>query len=116
MNWGPMLGSSGMRLAVLSACNSGYWDAVKPLLNAGVPVVVGVNSGVASSSTIEFCAKLYESLAVGLSLDEAVGRARLHILEWGAQHDLFDWGLYMVSMACPEAALFPRRTTSVVQR
>lgn len=113
---GPMLGSSGMRLAVLSACNSGYWAAVKPLLNAGVPVVVGVNGGVASASTIEFCAKLYESLAVGLSLDEAVGRARLHILEWGAQHDLFDWGLYMVHMACPEAALFPRRATSAVKR
>ena len=80
-----------------------------------MPVVVGVNGGVASISTIEFCAKLYESVAVGLSLDEAVVRARMHLLEWGAQHGLFDWGLFMVHMACPEAVLFPRRPTAAVR-
>jgi hypothetical protein len=113
---GPRLAQSGTRLAVMSACNSGYWTAVKPLLHAGVPVVIGVNGGVASNSTIEFCAKLYESLAVGLSLDEAVGRARMHVFEWGARYRLFDWGLYMVHMACPEAVLFPRRPTAAVER
>jgi hypothetical protein len=110
------LAESGTRLAVMSACNSGYWAAVKPLLNAGVPVVVGINGGVASISTIEFCAKLYESLAVGLSLDEAMGRARLHVFEWGAGYNLFDWGLFMVHMICPEAVLFPRRPTTAVRR
>ena len=112
----PRLAESGTRLAVMSACNSGYWASVKPLLNAGVPVVVGVNGGVASISTIEFCAKLYESLAVGLSLDEAIGRARLHLFEWGASYNLFDWGLFMVHMISPEAVLFPRRPTTAVQR
>ncbi len=81
-----------------------------------MPVVIGVNGAVASVSTIEFCAKLYESLAVGLSLDEAVSRARLHVMAWGAEHDLFDWGLYMVHMACPAAALFPRRATSGIKQ
>jgi hypothetical protein len=113
---GPQLAVSGTRLAVMSACNSGYWAAVKPLLSAGVPVVVGVNGGVASISTIEFCAKLYESLAIGLTLDEAVGRARMHVFEWGAEHGLFDWGLFMVHMICPEAVLFPRRPTAVLER
>jgi len=113
---GPRLAKSGTRLAVMSACNSGYWAAVKPLLNAGVPVVVGVNGGVASISTIEFCAKLYESLAIGLTLDEAVGRARMHVFEWGAENGLFDWGLFMVHMMCPEAVLFPRRPTAVLER
>jgi hypothetical protein len=108
------LGKSGTRLAVMSACNSGYSAAVKPLLNAGVPVVVGVNGAVASISTIEFCAKLYESLAVGLTLDEAVGRARMHVLEWGAKHELFDWGLFMVHMACPDAVLFNRGKTAAL--
>lgn len=111
---GPRLAAGGIRIAVMSACNSGFSAAVKPLLDAGVPVVVGVNGGVASISTIEFCAKLYESLAVGLSLDEAVSRARLHVFNWGMQHELFDWGLFMVHMRCPEAVLFPRRQNADV--
>jgi hypothetical protein len=112
----PRLADGGTRLAVLSACNSGYWAVAKPLLNAGVPVVIGVNGGVASISTIEFCAKLYESLAVGLTLDEAVQRARMHLFEWGPQYDLFDWGLFMVHMACPEAVIFPRRANAAVEQ
>jgi hypothetical protein len=112
----PRLAAAGTRLAVLSACNSGYAAATQPLLDAGVPAVIGVNGGVASISTIEFCAKLYESLAVGLTLDEAVGQARRHVLEWGAQHGLFDWGLFMVHMACADAVLFPRADTPAVAR
>lgn len=108
------LTNSGTRLAVLSACNSGYIAAVKPLLNAGIPAVLGVNGAVASQSTIEFCTKLYESLAVGLTLDEAVGRARMHLMVWGRDRDLFDWGLFMVHMPSPEATLFPRAASPVV--
>ncbi len=113
----PKLGESGTRLAVMSACNSGFWSVVCPLLKAGLPAVIGVNGAVASISTIEFCAKLYESLAVGLTLDEAVARARLHVLEWGQQRNppLFDWGLYMVYMPSPEAVLFPRSPTRTLQ-
>jgi hypothetical protein len=96
------------RLAVMSACNSGFWRAARPLLGADLPALIGVNGVVASQSTIEFCAKLYESLAVGLTLDEAVGRARLHALTWGQTLNLFDWGLYMVYMPSPQAVLFER--------
>jgi len=96
------------RLVVLSACNSGYWPVVAPLLKAGVPAVIGVNGGVASTSTIEFGTRLYESLALGLSLDEAVGRARLGVMEWGAKQGLFDWGLYMVYLQSRDAVLLPR--------
>ena len=105
------LAGSGTRVAVMSACNSGYWAAVKPLMNAGIPAVLGVNGVVASQSTIEFFATFYESLAVGLTLDEAVGRARMHVMEWGQRQDLFDWGLYMVHMSSPQATLFPRAAT-----
>lgn len=108
------LARAGTRLAVLSACNSGFHAVVRPFLAAGVPAVIGVNGGVASISTIEFCAKLYESLAVGLSLDDAVVRARLHVMEWGAEHGLFDWGLYMVHLVSPDAVLFPRAKTRTV--
>src|SRR5271167_2988896 len=100
----------------MSACNSGHWAAVSPLLRAGIPAVLGVNGIVASQSAIEFCAKLYESLAVGLTLDEAVGRARLHVMDWGRNQGLFDWGLYMVYMPSSESTLFQRATTRAVAK
>lgn len=96
------------RLVVLSACNSGFWPVAGPLLKAGVPAVIGINGGVASDSTIEFSTRLYESLALGLSLDEAVGRARLAAMEWGERQGLFDWGLYMVYLQSSSAVLLPR--------
>ena len=102
------------RIVVLSACNSGFWPVVQPIIDAGVPAVIGINGGVASQSTIEFCAKLYESLALGLTLDESVARARLAVMEFGASMGLFDWGLYMVYMTSPNAALFPRAKTASV--
>jgi CHAT domain len=112
----PALAGAGTRLVVMSACNSGFWSAVKPLLDAGIPAVLGVNGAVANESTIEFCAKLYESLAVGLTLDDAVVRARLHIMEWGGRnHGLFDWGLYMVYMPSQKSTLFPREATRAVK-
>ena len=111
------LAAKGTRLAVMSACNSGYAAAVRPFLEAGIPAVVGVNGAVASHSTIQFCAAFYESLAVGLTLDEAVGRARIRVREWGQDKGLFDWGLYMVHMPSPRATLFPRaKTTGVARR
>ena len=112
-----LLGKAKTRLAVLSACNSGFWPVAKPVLDAGVPALIGVNGGVASISTIEFCTKLYESLSLGLTLDEAVSTARLYILEWGRKYNLFDWGLFMIYMRSQQAVLFPRKSSaSVVQR
>jgi hypothetical protein len=105
---------SGCRLVVLSACNSGFWHAAKPLLNAGIPALVGVNGAVDSQTTIEFCKKLYESLAVGLTLDEAVSRARLHVMQWGQLLQRFDWGLFMVYMPSPQAVLFPRKASKAL--
>jgi hypothetical protein len=101
----------------MTACNSGFWPAVEPLLEARIPALIALNGLVASVSTIEFCVKLYESLAVGLSLDEAIGRARVHVMQWGSRRGLFDWGLYMAYMPSADAVLFPRaETTAVVKR
>lgn len=112
----PQLRASGTRLVVLSACDSGFAPAVTPLLDAGIPAVVAVNGAVHSASTIEFCSKLYDSLAVGFSLDEAVARARLHTLEWGQRQTppKFDWGLFMVYMPSSEPVLLGRAPTRSV--
>lgn len=108
------LGRTQTRLVVLSACNSGFWPAVQPLIAAGMPVVIGLNGAVASVSTIEFCTRLYESLGLGLGIDEAVGVARRATMEWGARNGLFDWGLYMVYAQSAGDVLFPRAPTAAV--
>src|SRR6185436_13379662 len=111
-----LLENEKTRLIVLSACNSGFWPVARPLLETGTPALIGINGGIASVSTIEFCAKLYETLSLGLTLDEAVSAARLHVLEWGRKHDLFDWGLFMVYMPSQAATLFPRKRSATVSK
>ncbi|WP_437663007.1 CHAT domain-containing protein [Sorangium sp. So ce1182] len=98
------------RLAVFSACNSGDWPVVSPLLEAGVPAVVGVQGLVYTKAAVAFCEKLYASLAAGLSLDEAVTWARLHLLEPGVlpQEFAYQWSVFMVYMTATEAVLLPR--------
>ncbi len=107
---GPLLRRAGTTVAVFSACNSGNWAFVEPLLQAGVPVVIGAQGLVYVDVAISFCQRLYSALAIGLSLDEAVTWARLHFLEPGVlQESLkWQWGTFMVYMQTPEAVLFPR--------
>lgn len=107
---GARLQRAGTRLAVFSACNSGRWPFVKPLLQAGLPALVGTQGLVSVQGASAFCQKLYASLALGLSLDEAVTWARLHLLEpdTSAFGETFEWGVFMVYMPAREAVLFPR--------
>jgi hypothetical protein len=114
-----LLVRAGTRLAAFSACNSGRWSFVGPLVRAGVPVVIGIQGNVFNITATAFFEKLYASLAVGMSLDEAVSWARLHLLEPGVglASDSSEWGAFMVYMPTTEAVLFPRpRTRAVRQR
>jgi hypothetical protein len=105
-----LLRRSGARIAVVSACNSGRWPFVKPLLKAGLPAFVGVQGATTCDAAIAFGQKLYSSLAVGLSLDESVIYARLHLQEDGVVQgtDSCEWGSYMVYMPTTEAVLLPK--------
>jgi hypothetical protein len=96
-------------LAVFSACNSGRWPFVRPLLQAGLPAVIGNQGVVSVAGSGGFCRKLYTSLALGLSLDEAVTWARLHLLEPGVSRlrESYEWGTFMVYMPSTESVLFP---------
>jgi hypothetical protein len=69
------------------------------------------NQGVVSTGGANaFCHKLYTSLAIGLSLDEAVTWARLHLLEPGVSplRESYEWGTFMVYMPSTESVLFPQ--------
>jgi hypothetical protein len=107
---GTMLQRAETRLVVFSACNSGRWAFVEPLIRAGVPVIVGTQGVSSAKALAAFCSRLYSSLAVGLPFDEAVTSARLHVLEVARfSGDLsYEWGGVMVYMPTAEAVLIPR--------
>lgn len=105
-----LLRRMGTGLAVFSACNSGRWAFIEPLLQEGVPVVIGTQGYVLVEADIAFCHTLYSALAIGLSLDEAVTWARWHLLEAGVlpEDQQWQWGIFMVYMLTQEATLFPK--------
>ncbi len=113
-----LLRRSGVRIAVFSACNSGRWSFVEPLLKAGLPAFVGVQGNTTCDAATAFCQKFYSSLAIGLSLDEAVIYARLHLREDGVVigHDSCEWGSFMVYMPTTEAVLLPKPDEPEVQK
>jgi hypothetical protein len=113
-----LLRRSEARIAVFSACNSGRWPFVEPLLKAGLPALVGVQGNTTCDAAIAFSQELYSSLAIGLSLDEAVIYARLHLREDGVVigRDSCEWGSYMVYMPTAEAILLPKPDEPQVQK
>lgn len=107
----PMLRRARTRLAVFSACNSGRWSFVEPLLRSGVPAVLGAQGVLTAHAAHVFCETLYEKLTVGLSLDEALIGARFRMLKEGGYggQDSVEWGQFMAYLPSTEAVLFPRR-------
>jgi hypothetical protein len=110
------LRSAGVRVAVLGACESGRrdgvnaWSGVAPaLMRAGIPGAVAMQYPVYDDSAIAFVRRFYQSLAAGLSLDEAVSAGRLGILNVGGPDDV-DWGVPILYMRSSDGVLFPQVT------
>jgi len=110
----PMLARAGSRLAVFMACNSADSTFVRPLMEQGVPAIVAASGTIYSDAALAFCSKLYQSLAVGLSLDEAVTYARLAVVQMKAPAGKCDWGRFTVYMNTQRAVLFPRKGSGAV--
>lgn len=107
---------AGVRLAVLNACNSALWAVVQPFLRQGLPALIGIQGNLVNEIAIEFSAKLYQYLALGLTLDEAVYAARLQLLEIENRFGVPGWtlGSYVVYMPTYEPILFPRPADSEI--
>jgi hypothetical protein len=105
-----LLNRSKTRLAVFCACYSGRWSFVKPLIQAGIPVVIGTQGIVSTAGAYDFVEKLYKAMVIGLSLEEAVTWARLHLLEPDVSPNIdpMEWGIFMVYMPTSQGILFPR--------
>ena len=112
----PMLAAGGVRLAVFNACNSGYWNFVRPLIRSGVPTVIGVQGIVSNIAALHFAERLYQSLAVGLSLDEAMTSARLHVMDPGRSMYECEWGRFMAYMPTDDAVVFPRPAVAKIEK
>ncbi len=114
---GVALRKAGTRIAVLSACNSGRWCVVRPLLQAGLPALIGVQGLITTVAADAFSQQLYTYLAVGLSLDEAVYSARLHLLDLDIYRQAPACALaaYLVYMPSKDPVLIPRPKTRAVQ-
>ena len=109
----PRLARSGVKLAIFNACNSGNWSFVKPFMRAGIPAMIGVHGLVSNLAALNFAEKLYQSLAVGLSLDEALNYARLYVSD--PRHSAWecDWGRFMAYMPTDLSVLFPHTTQKI---
>jgi len=107
---------AGTRLAVFNACNSGFWAFVRPFLRAGIPTVIGVQGSVSNLAALNFAVRLYKSIAVGLSLDEALTYARLYVVKPGRSYYECDWGRFMAYIPPDTAVLFPRTTRKAIQQ
>ena len=58
-------------------------------------------------AALHFAERLYRSLALGLSVDEAVSWARLHVMDDSRSYYPSDWGRFMVYMPAESSVLFP---------
>jgi hypothetical protein len=109
------LAGAKTRLAVFNACNSGLWPFMRPLMRAGIPAAIGVQGLVSNIAALNFTEKFYQSLAVGLSLDEALTYARLYLLQPGRADYPCDWGRFMAYMPADSAVIFPRPMIPVIR-
>lgn len=112
----PLVAVAETRLAVLSACNSARRSFIRPLLQAGLPAAVTVHSSVFSDTATEFNGRLYNALALGMSLDEAVISARIPLVRLGMDRNRFDWGQFVVHMPVSDATLLPRGVTDSIRK
>jgi hypothetical protein len=110
------LAQASTRLAVFNACNSGLWPFVRPLVHAGVPAVIGVQGLVSNLAALNFAEKFYQSLAVGLSVDEALTYARLFVLQPGRSYHPCDWGRFMAYLPSDSAVLFQRPPSGAIRQ
>jgi hypothetical protein len=111
----PLLARGGTRFALFNACNSGFWPFVRPFMRVGVPALIGVQGLVSNIAALNFSEKLYQSLAVGLSLDEALTYARLYVMAPERSYYNCDWGRFMAYMPTDSSVLFPRSEHSALQ-
>lgn len=103
----------GVRLAVLTACETGQRDAANAwagvataLTRAGIPAVVGMQFRIRDGNAVTFSRAFYRALAAGQSVDGAVSDGRLAVFA-STGDDERDWGVPVLYLRAQEGVLFP---------
>lgn len=106
---GVMLDGSGVRLALLNACQTGRaaggvaWALVK----AALPAAIGMQSDVPDDAAIAFAGAFYRALVDGWPVDAAVVEGRRQIAAQ-AGLDAPWWALPVLYMRTPDGVLWQR--------
>jgi hypothetical protein len=108
------LQGSGVRLAVLTACEVGQPDAdsawagvVTALTHAGIPAVVGMQFRIRDSNALAFSRAFYRALAAGQPIEAAVSDGRFAIFNQGEDNER-DWGTPVLYLRAEDGVLFPQ--------
>jgi CHAT domain-containing protein len=106
-----LLADSGVRLAILNACETGaqpggpFVGVAPSLVRAGLPAVVAMQAPMPDGSAVCFCRNLYAALADGLPVDVAVVEGRKAVaLEAGLTRP--DWAIPVLYLRAPDGRLW----------
>jgi hypothetical protein len=98
---------------VLGACEAGRrdtvnaWTGVAPALTlAGIPAVVGMQMTVRDRNAVAFTHRMYQALADGKSVDEAVTVGRIAIFSRATGPDERDWGVPVLYQRAHDGVFF----------
>jgi hypothetical protein len=104
------LRDAGVRVAVLGACltaqrdDAGAWSSTaETLLKAEFGAVIGMQFPVLDKSALRFAERFYGTLAIGLSIDEAVATGRVAV---AASGDSRGWATPVLYLRSPDGVIF----------
>ncbi len=109
-----LTGREKPRLAVLNACSTAkaagaeglppFGGVAAALVLGGVPAVVAMQRPIADRAACELSGALYERIAAGASLEEAVAEARRAV--YAACPSSFDWAIPVLFLRLEDGRLF----------
>ncbi len=100
---------AGVRLAYLGAQQYNRTRGIgvaQAFAASGISAVIGLQYGFFDDKAVLFTQALYMSIAVGLTIDEAVNMGRLSVLNQSGE-DGIEWGVPVLYLRSPNGILFP---------
>lgn len=115
------LRDSGVRLAMIGACNSGRREGKNPwagiasmLVKTGIPAVVANQFKILDKTAIAFSQLFYKALVGGMSIEEAVSAGRK--AAYNADPDGRDWGIQVMYLRSPHSQILFKGARSKKRR
>jgi hypothetical protein len=108
----PLLSRPYLKLVVLNACETGAYDiggelmgVAADLIREEIPAVVAMQFPVPEGAGLAFTRRFYSSIALGLSLEQAVTEARISIFT-ELNHPVY-WGIPVLFSRAPDGTILP---------